>query len=1081
MNVRSKLIFYLSLTCLSCSVFSQISFIENKGQWPAEVKYRADIPGGKFFAGDQLFTYLFYDTEALEHLHHEDHHHEGKFHPDSHKKEMPESIDQIGVHAIRIKPLNAQAKSITPEQVKQEVFHFISGQDTQQWAKNARAYRGLNYLDMYPNIDLKWYESAGSLKYEFVVKPGANPQHIQLLYEGVNHMYIHNGSLIIETSVNTIHELPPYVYQEIDGKTVPIGCKYVLKDNILSFEILDRYNKKHPLIIDPQLIFSTYSGSVADNWGNTATYDDQGNMYSGGTVFSAGFPITVGMDPYNGGSNFYGLDIGIMKFSPDGKNLIYGTYVGGSQADVPYSLIVDKNNQLVIAGTTSSFDFPVSANGYSRFFNGGTSVSPMGGISFINGSDFFICKLNASGFFASGTYLGGSGNDGVQVRTDVLCKNYGDQLRGEVIVDTSGNVYMASSTLSNNFPLSPNGSAYQTLRAGGRDGCVFKLSSDLSTLLWSTYLGGTSEDVLYSIALDSANGVYVCGGSTSSNITISPGAYSSSYAGNIDAYVAHLSPDGSVLQHATFLGNSSYNQGYFVQLDQDQQVYILGQTFGIYPVIGQVYSNANSGQFIHCLDPTLSSTIFSTVIGTVGSQRPNISPTAFLVNDCGNIFLSGWGGALNNTSSNFIGSSTFTMPVTSDAVRNTSDGSDFYIMVLSKNAASLLYATYFGAFAPSDPQDHVDGGTSRFDKKGIIYEAVCAGCRGSDLFPTTPGAYSTFNGSSNCNNASFKFDLTNLEADFDIEISKSCQNTQVTFINKSQGGRSFEWDFGDGSTFLGANPGAHTYSASGNYTIRLIATDLTTCIGKDTAFQSFFLPPILPISITTKDTSLCLGDSVRLLTVFDNSYTYDWKPNTFISATNIHNPLVWPSKNSIYTITVRDTNDCEASRQVRVKVVDVQRGINVETEADCEGRFFGNLQNNTIGVAYNWIFGDGSVLEKGGNLERHEYPRPGTYTAILKAENDGCAFTDSATFTFAPVFFPNLITPNQDKKNDVYEIKGITKNWKLEIYNRWGDRVYQNNSYDNTWDGTSLSDGIYFYLITSPNDTKCKGWVQLLR
>src|SRR5690606_674667 len=139
--------------------------------------------------------------------------------------------------------------------------------------------------------------------------------------------------------------------------------------------------------------------------------------------------------------------------------------------------------------------------------------------------------------------------------------------------------------------------------------------------------------------------------------------------------------------------------------------------------------NAGSGQFIHALDSTLSKTIFSTVIG---SRRgtPDISPTALLVNECGNIYLAGWGGAVNVRTNHNVSSNTNGLPVTSDALRRTTNGNNFCTAILGAGAESLLYATYFGNTTPTDPNDirgdHVDGGTSRFDENGVIYHATCA-------------------------------------------------------------------------------------------------------------------------------------------------------------------------------------------------------------------------------------------------------------------------------------------------------------------------------------------------------------------
>jgi gliding motility-associated-like protein len=549
--------------------------------------------------------------------------------------------------------------------------------------------------------------------------------------------------------------------------------------------------------------------------------------------------------------------------------------------------------------------------------------------------------------------------------------------------------------------------------------------------------------------------------------------------------VAHISLDGTSMINATYLGTGSYDQAYFVQLDSLENVYILGQTRGAYPVTAGAYNNPNSGQFIHKLSRDLSTSLMSTVIGT-GGFNPNISLTAFLVNDCGNIFLSGWGGEDNQ---NYVGGTTIGMPLTSDAFQSLTDGSDFYIMVLGQEASSLLYATFFGGYGLAE---HVDGGTSRFDKKGIIYQAVCAGCGGSNNFPTTPGAWSNTNNSSfyvngvlysNCNNGAFKFDLVNLKADFSVVKSPNCLNTVVTVTNHSIGGKTFSWDFGDTTTAVGNGPIQHTYNRPGTYTITLIATDFTTCIGKDTMSIDVVVPNPPVVHFNTSDTSICKGDTVQLTATNNPTYHYHWTPFQWLSSDTVANPLAFPDKSTYYTVVVTDTNGCSVTKQIKVSVIDLDRKISFENGSDCEGRLYTKLKNNSSGgnIIYNWFFGDGNFYKGPDGNVQHEYKDPGTYTVYLNLKSNGCSFKDTATFTLEKVFLPNLVTPNGDGHNDVYEIKGNGDNWTFEVYNRWGKALYKNSNYHNEWTGEELSDGVYYFLITSPNETRCKGWVQVVR
>ncbi len=215
-----------------------------------------------------------------------------------------------------------------------------------------------------------------------------------------------------------------------------------MEGDVVKFKVKN-YTPGTPLVIDPTQIFFSYTGSTADNWGFTATYGPDGSFFSGGIVFSAGFPTSTGAfsESYNGGE----FDIGIMKLTPDGSNRVYATYIGGNDQDQPHSLIADPQGNLIIAGRTRSDNYPVTVS--TTYGKGG-------------GWDIIVTKLNATGSALIGSMkLGGTGDDGVNIKerdgtqgTLSLNRNYGDDARSEVILDGAGNVYVASSTQSTSSP-----------------------------------------------------------------------------------------------------------------------------------------------------------------------------------------------------------------------------------------------------------------------------------------------------------------------------------------------------------------------------------------------------------------------------------------------------------------------------------------------------------------------------------------------------------------------------------------------------------------------------------------------------
>ncbi|MCK6650458.1 MAG: SBBP repeat-containing protein, partial [Bacteroidia bacterium] len=168
--------------------------------------------------------------------------------------------------------------------------------------------------------------------------------------------------------------------------------------------------------------------------------------------------------------------------------------------------------------------------------------------------------------------------------------------------------------------------------------------TNLDALVWSTYIGGTSDDAGYAIKPSSNGNVYVTGGTLSTNFPVTAGTISNTNAGGADGFVISLSDANGALTASTYIGTNAYDQSYLIEIDVNDDVYIAGQTKGAYPVTGGVYSNPNSSQFIHKLNPGLTSTAFSTVFGKGSNFSTDISLTAFLVDNCQNIYVSGWGG-----------------------------------------------------------------------------------------------------------------------------------------------------------------------------------------------------------------------------------------------------------------------------------------------------------------------------------------------------------------------------------------------------------------------------------------------------
>tara|TARA_Y100000782_G_scaffold115416_1_gene158062 strand:+ start:1477 stop:6072 length:4596 start_codon:yes stop_codon:yes gene_type:complete len=933
-------------------------FVENKGQFHPNVKYKANINSGALFLESNQWSYHFYDAGLLSALH---------------TGTSDENLDfdhpEMRHHAYRVLFLNSNnSVELEADEVQPHFYNFFRGNDPNKWASQVNAFKHVRYKELYNRINLELYTTEDHLKYDWVVAPGGDPTAIQWQYEGVDELYLKRGRLHITTSLNENWEEAPYAYQIINGKQVEVKCAYVLtEENTVTFEFPNGYDSSLPLIIDPTLIFSTYSGSTTNNFGYTSSFDALGFLYAGSTSFGVSYPTTTGAyqttwgggDGYNSGTNFEGTDVAITKYDTSGTFMIYSTYLGGSGDEIPHSLIVNENNELYVMGTTGSSNFPTTIGAYDQTFssNSAQSVSLLNGLGvyYPNSCDVFVTKFNANGTALEGsTYLGGSSKDGLNLGVN-LKYNYADEVRGEIEIDNLGNIYVVSSTYSQNFPTTSN--VIQPTKPGSatnQDGFITKLTPDLTNIIWSSFFGGTGGEAIYAVSVDENNEIYISGGTNSSDLPITPGTLDTAAIGGVDAFVSHISSDGSTVNHSTYYGSTAYDQSYFVELDNQSNVYIFGQTeaSGSTLIYNATYNVPNSGQFIAKMSPELDSLIWSTVFGS-GDGDPDISPTAFLVDLCSAVYLSGWGSAIQSGSLSTQG-----LPVTSNAYQSTTDNNDFYLMVLADDASQLTYGSYFGGSSA----EHVDGGTSRFDKKGKMYQSVCASCGSSaNDFPTypNPGAVSNVNGATGiggCNSASFKmdFNLPIVLADF-IAPEAGCAPISVTFDNLSleQSATTFYWDFGDGSTSTQFEP-SHTYTGSGTFEIMLIVSDTGSCNLSDTLIKEISI--LKDTNYSVNDAFLCQGASTQI-GITNNSnpnVNYTWIPSSFLSDTTVANPVASPPQNQLYTLII-DNGVCADTIQQNV-IIDSVSVTGFADSAVCSSEGPTNLlaSSSSGGLSYIW-------------------------------------------------------------------------------------------------------------------------------
>jgi len=1113
-----------------------LEFVANQKQWEKPVLFAADVPSGRLFLEHGRLVQALYDGKQVEELHH-------------HSAEVSDK-QMIKAHAYATTFVGANLQAAVRGENKLPGYsNYFLGNDQSRWASEVPGYADVRYQELYPGIDLHFYSKERVLEYDFEVAAGADAKLIKLRYNGQTKLQVVNGALHIGTSVGTVVEQRPYAYQLIGGRRQRVSCEYAIgAGNTVMFSLPKGYNKALPLVIDPVLVYSTYTNSTS-NYGYTATYDSLGNLYAGGSVFGTGYPTTLGAFQMNHNS---GTDMGIIKYDPSQvigpATRVYATYVGGNSDDHPHSLVVDHRNNLIILGSTGSNNYPVSTGAFARTFGGGTS-------------DIVLTKLNPTGSALVGsTYLGGSGQDG-RVPSGVLNVNYGDNYRGDVTIDRSNNIYVASASASTNFPVTA--SAFQRTSGGAGDGVVTKLNPGLTGLVWSSYLGGTAVDVAYSVQIDSVGNVFVGGGTASRNFPgtgTSSGSFHTSYqGGDADGFIARIAPAGNDLVRSTYIGTGSYDQAYFVQLNKQGEVYTFGQTLGNYPTTPGVYSNAGSRQFIQKLNANLTTGLMSTVIGNGPGSDVNLSPTAFLVDDCGQILFSGWGGtSLGSTSiQNF--------PVSADALQTTTSGDNFYIGQLTGDGRRLVYGTYFG-----NGSCHVDGGTSRFDKKGIIYQSMCAGS-GSTPVTTTPNAWSRVNGAG-YNNAAFKIDVLQLDASFfpssvqttfpQLAQRELCAPARFYFNRQSQAGTGFIWDFGNGTTSTLAGTSTALYTSAGKYTVRLTVYDSTSCLQSVTftdtvrvsglpraaagpdktvcpgfsttlsvidagpratytwspatglnttagrtvtaaptvttryivevripsalnciAFDTVVVNVRAPLAVTVgPDREVCPGASVTLTAPdFGPGAVYNWSPAAGLSSTSGTSVTASPTTTTRYTVVATDAAGCSGQATVELRVPARPVIAATVSAPNLVNKPISFVNTTTGATSYRWDFGDGTPVSTEIN-PTHVYAtaRPQPYQATLTAlYGTGCE--ETITLPVRTLGLPNVLTPNGDGMNDTFRPYVSTEPVLLQVFNRWGRKVYEQASYVDGWGGADVPAGTYYYYMTSPSGESWRGWFDVVK
>lgn len=550
--------------------------------------------------------------------------------------------------------------------------NFLTGSEAATWRTDLPVYAQVRLLGLYPGVDLEYSIAGGRLKSEFRLAPGVSPAVIRIAYQGATSVAVGaDGDLVVRIPGGAWQERAPVAWQETPEGRVPVRAEWNTGPERTAGFSITEHDPRWPLVIDPEIDFSTYLGGGGIDNATAVAVDPSGGLYVAGWTDSADFPV-VAPASFRG----RGTDAFVAKFDQQTRQMVYCTYLGGSGDDRALGVAADVANSVAVAGSTTSFNFP-AVNAAQRTLRGSR--------------DAFVARLNPQGNgFVFSTYYGGSGVD----------------IANAVAVDPFQAVYVAGETASTDFPVV---GAFQPANAGLTDAFLVRFNPN-GTVFYATYLGGSGDDRALGVAVTGERAPYVAGGTTSVNfprvnpaqpffggqmdaflVKFRSGGTSLQYAttlggaggtatypeqatavavdpfgsayitgttpspnfpmsspnkpllqGPLDGFVAKFSPPGSALPYSTFLGGSGVDYATGIAVDSTGSAYVTGQTSSWdYPVVrglpGLTSFRGMFDAFLSKLNPSGIGFAYSTFLGGAGADTAN----AVAVDSIGQAFVAG--------------------------------------------------------------------------------------------------------------------------------------------------------------------------------------------------------------------------------------------------------------------------------------------------------------------------------------------------------------------------------------------------------------------------------------------------------